>query len=567
MISLSYILPWMLLLLTAPSSAAWLGVCPGTPQQADIKILDTLLKPAGTTASIVAADNRLPDCEMTELPLTVEQLRWSKMLNRREADVLSGGIIIKSARGESHTTAPQEIVPLQDDKPAPASTPLATELLAHLQATVFGAEARATVKQDAAGIRLDCAPGNAPAGALLGSAVGLRLPAGAVLALTLATETKGTFRVGVADTQREKIGESLTLGTINPGMPEAAFALPSTLDNTAWRFWVLECPASAARLAVRSMRLEARFSGPLPHRALWVWQPSAWQTNISATTTLLTEHGADTLFITVPLTAGNTTVAEPAALERFVAHASALGIKVWAVAGDPRAVLPKERDQFAVMARAYAAYNSTAARRGRLSGLQLDIEPYLNSGYQLDTEDWLAAYLDTLSRVRTQAKMPLDVAVPFWWGRQRYRNGLFLDHLGAHVEVVSVMNYRTDRQQLIDLAEPFLDWGTRAKKTIRIGIEAGPIPDESLHVFRNSTRGDLWLVPLGANTLILSLDAAQANPAGSAYAYSHTINRQGSDTTFRGNIRAMQKLLPELEMIWRAWPSFGGIALHGLDAD
>ena len=86
-------------------------------------------------------------------------------------------------------------------------------------------------------------------------------------------------------------------------------------------------------------------------------------------------------------------------------------------------------------------------------------------------------------------------------------------------------------------------------------------------MFRNNPKGDLWLLPLAANTLMLSLDTAQANPAGRAYAYSHTINHQGSNTTFRGNIRAMQKLLPELEMVWSAWPAFGGIALHGLDVD
>ncbi len=86
-------------------------------------------------------------------------------------------------------------------------------------------------------------------------------------------------------------------------------------------------------------------------------------------------------------------------------------------------------------------------------------------------------------------------------------------------------------------------------------------------MFRNSGRGNLWLVPLGANTLILSLDTAQTNPAGRAYTYSHTINRQGSNTSFHRNVASMRKLLPELEMVWRAWPSFGGIALHGLDAD
>lgn len=557
----------MLCLIATPSSAAWLGVCPGTPQQAGVRIMDTLLRPAGTTASIVAAESRLQDCDMTELPVTAERLRWARMLNRNEADALSRGIIIKNAPGETRTATPHEITPLDEGTPAPAAIPLEVELLPQLQATVFGRENRATVRQDTSGIGVECTPGNAPAGVLLGSTGSRRIPAGAALALRLATEAEGIFRIGVADAQREKLGESFTLGTISPGTPGAAFALSSALNNMTWRFWVLECPASAARLTVRSVRLEPLAIGNIPRRALWIWQPSAWQTNSAATIKLVAEQGADTLFITVPLAPDNAAVAEPAALERFVSSASALGFKVWAVAGDPRAVLPRERDYFVTTARAYAAYNRGAEPRARLSGLQLDIEPYLNSGYQIDTEDWLNAYLDTLAQVRAQAMMPLDVAVPFWWGRQRFRNALFLDRLGTHVEVVSVMNYRTNRQQLIDLAEPFLDWGARARKTIRIGLEAGPIPNESLHVFRNSAQGDLWLVPLGANTLILSLDTAQANPAGSAYAYSHSFSRQGSGTTFHKNIAAMRKLLPELERVWRAWPSFGGIALHGLDAD
>jgi hypothetical protein len=330
---------------------------------------------------------------------------------------------------------------------------------------------------------------------------------------------------------------------------------------------VVECPQTAAQLTIRSARLEAQLDREMPRRALWVWQPSAWKNNAASTMTRLERHSADTIFITVPLTATQENVTEAAVLESFIAAASARGIKVWAVIGDPRAVMPSERDQFAKMARAYAAYNRTAPPKARLSGLQLDIEPYLNSGYQLDTEAWLEAYLETLSRVRTQAMMPLDAAVPFWWGRQRYRNSLFLDHLGAQVDVVSVMNYRTESQQLIDLAEPFLEWGTLAKKIIRIGLEAGPIPDESLHVFRTSTKGDLWLMPLGENNLLLSLDTVLTNPAVRVFAYSHSITRQSTNTTFHRNVAAMEKLLPELERVWRAWPSFGGIALHGLDAD
>lgn len=559
----------ILLLVTPQACAAWLGICPGTPDQAGVRVLDTFLNPAGATATVVAAATRLPACDMSELPVAVEQLRWAKLLNRSEADALSSGLMLKSARSETRFAAPQEVIPLQDGTPARPALPLAAELIPRLLATAFGTENRATLRQSSTGITLECALGKAPAGALLKSRDGGTLPAGASLAVRLDVDADadGSFRFGTVDVARERLGEPLALGAIKQGPGDQRFPLPADFETAAWRFWVFECPATAARLTIRSVRLEPQQSRTIPRRAFWAWQPSAWRTNPEALLQRLAQYAADTVFVTIPLTAGNARVAEPAALERFVSLASARRIRVWAVIGDPQAVLPTARNSYMAMARAYAAYNHGAASGARLAGLQLDIEPYLNRGYQLDTENWLSAYLETLAQLRPQAMMPVDVAVPFWWGRQSYRGGLFLDHLRPLVEVVTVMNYRTDRQQILDFAEPFLAWGARAKRNVRIALEAGPLPDESLHVFRSTPLGELWLLPMGANALMLLLDAPQANPAGRAYAYSHTLAQQGNNTTFHRDVAAMRKLLPDLENIWRAWPSFNGIALHGLDTD
>lgn len=101
----------------------------------------------------------------------------------------------------------------------------------------------------------------------------------------------------------------------------------------------------------------------------------------------------------------------------------------------------------------------------------------------------------------------------------------------------------------------------------RIALEVGPIPDESMRVFRASREGELWLVPREKEAFLLLLDAPAANPMGAAFAYSHATRWRASTITFRNDVAAMRKLLPELESVWRAWPSFAGIALHGLDAD
>lgn len=429
----------LLFLLIPEVAAAWLGMCAPDPAQAGVRVVEVILKPAGTAVALVATDERLRDCAMSKIPVAKERIQWAKVIPRAAAAALSGGVILKGTGDGARFTA-NEVIPLKEQARAPAPPATAAE-------------------------RMSPAP-------------------------------------------------------------------------------------------VRAT----------PGRALWVWQPEAWRVRPGELFGLLAANAADTVFVTVPVTADRTQVADPGALERFVTHASARDFRVWVVAGDARAVLPAERTGYAERARAYADYNRSVAAEARLSGLQLDIEPYLNPGYGIDIEGWLAAYLDTLAQVRAQAAMPLDVALPFWWGRQPYRGGMFLDHLTPLVDVVTVMNYRTDRRQLLDFAEPFLAWAARAQRSVRIGLETGPIPDEALRVYRGSREGELWLVPLQENVLVVLLDEPRVNPAGSAFAYSHTTPWRGNSITFRSHLPALRELLPQLEAAWSGWPSFAGVALHGLDA-
>lgn len=559
------------LLLTAPvtqAAEAWIGTCSNGAELSGARLLDTLLQPAGATLRLAAARAPLPGCEMTKVPVSADRVQWARVIGRQEAESLARGVSLQTVGGQSRTSAPQEIIPLHEEAPPPATLPLASELLPELQASAYGSENRVTITRSGSELRLNCAAGHAPAGALLRARGGGGLPEGASLALRVDATADGRFRLGAADAARERTGDPLLFATIEPRAAAALHPLPKGLEQASWQFWVLACPHSAARLSLRSMRLEAQSTTTaVPGRSLWIWDPAAWYSRADATLQLLADNRADTVFISVPLTADHSRVADPLALERFVRQATSLRVQVWAVIGDPRAVLSEERNRYASMASAYATYNRTAGDQARLAGLQLDIEPYLNRGYSVDTESWLSAYLDTISSIRGQAAIRLDIAVPFWWGRQPYRKGLFLDHLHPHVDVVTVMNYRTEKRQILGFAEPFLAWGTRNGKSIRIGLEAGPLPDESLHVYRPGGAGELWLLPGGDRAVLLMLDAPLANTRVKTYAYSHTINRTAGHTTYHGRVSAMRSVLPELENAWRAWPSFGGIALHGLDTE
>ena len=127
---------------------------------------------------------------------------------------------------------------------------------------------------------------------------------------------------------------------------------------------------------------------------------------------------ADTIYITVPTTpAGEVVDADE--LRQFLQEATGRELHIWAVDGDPRAVLPSERGSFEARARAYARFNAAAgdaSHAARLAGVQYHIEPYLVSGYHLDEDGWKEAYVATIAGfARAAAGLPIELAVPFWW--------------------------------------------------------------------------------------------------------------------------------------------------------
>ncbi len=135
-------------------------------------------------------------------------------------------------------------------------------------------------------------------------------------------------------------------------------------------------------------------------RATWLWREATWQQATPALWKQLHDLNITTLYITIPLVADLTSVSDMQALRAFVTQAGKQGIAVWAVAGDPLAVLASERKSWLRRAKAYAAYNRDVEEPARLKGIQYDIEPYLAPGYAQAPEVWKQAYIDTLAALR-----------------------------------------------------------------------------------------------------------------------------------------------------------------------
>jgi hypothetical protein len=294
-------------------------------------------------------------------------------------------------------------------------------------------------------------------------------------------------------------------------------------------------------------------------RSMWIWRGQSWQSDSSALLAHLVDWGVRIVYITLETTAEGT-VSSAGRLRAFLREAAEQRVDVWVVFGDPRAVLPAERASFERRARAVEAFNRAGSPA--LAGIQYDIEPYLVPGYSLNEERWNDAYVSTIELLRRASTLPLEIAVPFWWLDARTRGERVMDRLSGAIDSVAVMDYRTDPEQIRQLARPWLEWGALRRRAVRIALEAGRLADEPRHHYRRAESGTLWRIDVGDASALVLLREPKPNPSGRAFAFVRRSWSDASRITFFGRTDRLRMLLPELERRFSVYPSFAGIALH-----
>jgi hypothetical protein len=306
-----------------------------------------------------------------------------------------------------------------------------------------------------------------------------------------------------------------------------------------------------------------REPGEAPPRAMWAWRPAQWREESSALFALAASWKVGVLYITVPV-AGDGTVAEADRLREFLGEAAGRGLAVWAVDGEPRALLPAERAAIERRTRALRAFNASGPPR--LAGVQFDIEPYLVSGYSMNEERWNDAYVATIQQLKEAAGAPVEVAVPFWWLNARVAGTSVMDRLAASIDSVAVMDYRTDVESIERFATPWLEWGREHRRQVRIALEAGSLPNEPRYHFQSADVGSLWQVRIGEARVLVLLQTPRANPSGPAFAQIASSTSDASRVTFFGHLDRLRAVLPDVERRLNVSPAFGGVALHEVAA-
>jgi hypothetical protein len=559
-----------LFMTSAPAHAAWLHLCPQPAASARMPFADTVGEDGARLRWSVDSQAERAGCASLALPPGV---RVETLFPLAPGEQVERTILLHGRLREGRFAVSEHVLP--SSRPAaaaPGPMPLRANLLKleGMQARAFGVEERVRVSREGGRLTVDCGAGSRPAGVLLSGP--WFLPR-ARLRLAASYAGGAGFSLQAADVAHAERESALGLGGL-PAHPSASAAalrlpLPDALAREGWRHFVLQCPAQAASLTLDALSLEPDPLTPLtpepPARSTWVWKAADWRDHGPRLLDWAAAHRVRDLFITIPFR--DDAVQEPGRLAAFVRAAGARGMRVLSVDGDPHMVLPGQQAALARMVRAYAAYNAGAAPDARLAGLQFDVEPYLLPEYGAGKIDWDARYLAMAHTLREAAGgLRLELVVPFWWDGKT----VLLDRLAPLVDALAVMDYRTDPAQVLGFAVPFLDWGARHGRQVRIALEAGPIAPETQRRYVRAAAAEpagLLHLRIGGQQVLalLSEPAAGATADVDRFRLQSTREIDGSATTFHRDKPALLRLLPGLETDFSAWDgAFGGIALHEL---
>ena len=435
----------------------------------------------------------------------------------------------------------------------PYPLPLFFNLLEMGSARIFGDGRRCAIEHAAGTTQLLCQPGNSISGARLVFS-GHRLPTGAAIDMRVWARAGTGFAAEVtAQGADADSPQTLRLGMTRLALPD----LPGGSSPQL----VLIAPEEGGTLDLTRLELVASASRPgVDEVSAWAWNPALWQGDPAPLIASAVQRRIRRLFVTLDVEDGK--VRHVAALRRFVRAAARSGIEVEAVEGDPHMVLASGLPAALARARAFTAYQQTAGEHEKLAGLQYDVEPYVLPEWGKEPATY-KGWADAILQLSHAAREPVDLVLPFRLielaqGRELLRR------TKAAVRGVTIMSYRTQASSLAQIAEPFLAWGTREGKPIRLALEAGPIEDEVEQVYREAPFGTLAVLP-GSQPQILILEKPSAIAGARMFRAQLPETVRGDRISFLGEEARMMEMARRTTPAFSSWPSFAGFALHGLE--
>jgi hypothetical protein len=204
---------------------------------------------------------------------------------------------------------------------------------------------------------------------------------------------------------------------------------------------------------------------PAGTRAMWLWgdYPAA------DVITWAAQHGVSDVFVYVApdvLTNGDL-----GRLQQMKQRADARRVKLRALGGE---------SSWTTDHASALSWQKTVVKTGIFSGIHLDVEPYLTSGWGTDHQAAEQSYLKLLDKMRMASALPVEADVPFWYGDDNVGTRNLADEVLKRVNAVTVMSYRdtaTGPNSMLAVSQDWLTRGAAAGKRVRLGAETNSLSD------------------------------------------------------------------------------------------
>jgi len=237
------------------------------------------------------------------------------------------------------------------------------------------------------------------------------------------------------------------------------------------KVWIAIVVIIVSALSVTSEEVDAMVIGD---KATWLWDTSIIIEDQENILLFLENQHVNKVYLQI-----NPDIASDI-YKHFISHAAASGIRIYALDGAASWVSAEGNQNLNDLFNWVSTYNNDSAESEQFSGVHLDVEPYLNSGWSFDQMQTIESYQALLMQAREKAnqiQLPLEVDMPFWFDDIHFNNsfgkGLLAEWVIDQVDSVTIMAYRDKAKDIIAIVKHELAYAKKVNKSIVVGVETG----------------------------------------------------------------------------------------------
>ena len=207
---------------------------------------------------------------------------------------------------------------------------------------------------------------------------------------------------------------------------------------------------------------------------------------------------------------------------------------------------------------------------GEISGVQLDIEPYLLPNFLKD-EAQLRRYVETIDTLKEVigGRVRLSMVIPFWLASPTLAGRPLAYAVMDRADEVAVMSYRTDLDEVQAIAEDILRYGDLVGTRVWLAVETTPLPVEQHVVLRRELDPDRADAVLDHDRRLLQwmppAEEGNLSTRREWFRIHHRFTVRPERLTFAGRSRAEVSASVKRMVETTAHHSFSGVIIHDLD--